>query len=147
MTQIHGLRELNDRMLKLPAKVAGRILLDSQKEAMAPVLQTAKRNAPRDTGNLVDNIAMGRGRVRNTKLSRAVIVGIRVDRDFIRSRDSRLNREGGAMYAIFQELGYTIGPTVKQPRPFLYPAFQVHADELPRRLRDGLQKRLHKVVP
>lgn len=104
--EIKGSKELKDALKKIPKNATRRSLAKAAKAGAEPILRSAKRKAPVDTGRLRDSL-------RSTfayQSSRAVRVQV----------SSSLKPEGGSWhsYDYYQEFGTSFHPA----QPFMRPA-------------------------
>jgi len=108
--QTKGLKEFSKMLEKIPDRVEKKIVKRSLKKASKPMIKEARRNAPRDSGELKKSI--GSVMLPNRKTPPKVFmvfIGPRI----------KGKREGG-YYSHILELG-----TVKQkPQPYMKPAFR-----------------------
>lgn len=139
--QFEGLKELNDRLHKIRADVAGRIARAATAAGAKVVAKAARDAAPKDTGNLKAAIVSRYNR--RSRLTSAHTIGYRV----ARAKDVKAGKAGtgekgkDAFYARFVELG-----TVKMPpRPFLAPALANNTKEATQAVADRIRKRLNKM--
>lgn len=135
--EVEGLRELEQKLLKLGGKVGVKLLRQAGREAMKPVLQDAIRGANVDTGDLRQSMQIG-----TTKGKKDAVVNINVGP--IRKR--ALKSQGGREFsrtnakAIAQEYG-----TKRQKAdPFLRPALQRNANKVLRIFKKALMERIEK---
>lgn len=127
---ITGIKEIDDKLRDLPAKVIKKLAKSGLREAMRPLLATAKRNAPRRTGALRKNIKLRvMTRLRNKKSA----VGMRVSggEDF----------KGETYYGGFQEFGWQPkgeGPKVP-PKHYMTNAYNHHKGEVVAKFREVMK--------
>lgn len=97
LLNVRGHRQVIARLGKLEKKIARKILSQSARMAMRPILAAAKSNAPRDSGALARSI-----RMRAMKRNRRGRIGVRV-------MTSQEWFKGDQYYGAFQEFGWKAG--------------------------------------
>lgn len=159
--EVMGLRELNARLMALPAEIGNKPLKAALRKVGRVVQKTAKDKVSRKTGALADNIIVARIR-KLPKGEEAVQVTIRARAKKYKdnARNRRTGRVGGAyadvgplFYARWLEFGTkdrkhkngkSVGPM--PPYPFLRPAFEQNKSELPGMLRTELSVAIDRYV-
>ena len=108
--KITGLSDLGRNLKALEEKVQGQVLRRAVEAGAQPVLESAKSNAPVDTGQLRDSLEITTSLKEGTAVA-SVGTG---EKDY----------QGETFYASFVEYGHTTkqGKHVP-PKPFLRPAF------------------------
>ncbi|MBX9877631.1 MAG: HK97 gp10 family phage protein [Candidatus Obscuribacterales bacterium] len=76
--QVKGLKEVNDVLIKLPKKLANRSLRKGLMKASRVIVDEAKRNVPKQTGNLADSIMTVGGKSTDPELKNVVVIGLRL---------------------------------------------------------------------
>lgn len=122
---ITGLRGVNRALKALPPAVAKKVIRQSVRQALKPVRDAVKQEAPVDTGVLIKAIKVRAGKRKKDRISMAVRIG---KGDFV----------GDQYYAAFQEFG-----TKKiKANPFMHRAFEHTAEKAKRDgerlIRDGV---------
>lgn len=109
--QVKGLKELNDALLKLPKKLANRSLRKALMKASRVIVDEAKRNVPKDTGNLADSIMVVGGRSTDPELRNVVVIGLRVasKADMRKLVADRNHKILDGYYGKFVEFGHFAG--------------------------------------
>lgn len=97
LMNVRGHRQVIARLGRLEKKVARKILSQSARVAMRPVLAAAKANAPKKTGALAKSV-----RMRALKRNRKGRYGVRV-------MTSKEWFKGDEYYGAFQEFGWKAG--------------------------------------
>lgn len=148
--EVMGLRELNARLMALPAEIGNKPLKAALRKVGRVVQKTAKDKVRRKTGALADNIIVARIR-KLPKGEEAVQVTIRARAKKYKdnARNRRTGRVGGA-YADVGPLFYArfleFGTSKMQAYPFLRPAFEQNKSELPGMLRTELSVAIDRYV-
>jgi HK97 gp10 family phage protein len=73
--QVKGLREINDFLQKLPAKLEANVLRGALRAGANVVLESAKANVPVDTGTLRDGLKVSTRSRRGVVMARVVTTG------------------------------------------------------------------------
>lgn len=159
--EVTGLRELNARLLALPAEIGNKPLKAALRKVGKVVQGAAVRKVRRKTGALSDNIIVAQVR-KLPPTEVAVQVTIRAKakkyKDNARNRKSgRVGTEyanvGPLFYARFLEFGTadrkhkngkSVGPMPAYP--FLRPAFEENKSYLPEMLRTELSQAIDRYV-
>lgn len=153
--QVHGLKELGERLKALPAEIAGKNggpLLAALRKMGREIQQEAQQRVPVDTGTLRENIIVTRSRnPQAVGMTEAVQVTVRYKAR--KYKDNKKNRrkkqvgeeyrdDGPLFYAKFLEFG-----TVKmQPHPFMRPAFEAKKSALPEMFKKELSAAIDRAV-
>lgn len=148
--EVVGLKELNARLLALPAEIGNKPLKAALRKVGRVVQKAAQNRVRRRTGALADNIIVARVR-RLPKGEEAVQVTIRARAK--RYKDNARNRRSGRVggeYANVGPLFYArfleFGTSNMRPYPFLRPAFEGTKTELPEMLRTELALAIDRYV-
>jgi len=148
--EVVGLRELNKRLLALPAYIGDKPLKMALRKVGKVVQGTAKARVRKKTGALADNIIVAQVR-KLPPTEVAVQVTIRAKAK--KYKDNARNRRSGKVgteyanvgplfYARFLEFGTSRMP----PYPFLRPAFEQDKTALPEMLRTELAVAIDRYV-
>lgn len=153
--QIHGLRELGERLKALPGEIAsknGGPLLAALRKMGREIQKDAQQLVPVDTGTLRENIIVTRDRdPQSLGMTEAVHVTVRYKARAY--RDNKKNRKakkvgeeyqdhGPLYYAKFLEFG-----TVRAaPHPFMRPAFEGAQARLPEMFQKELSAAIERAV-
>lgn len=148
--EVTGLKELNARLLALPAEIGNKPLKMALRKVGKVVQTAAKARVRRRTGALADNIIVAQVR----KLPPGeVAVQVTIRAKAKKYKDNARNRKSGRVgteyanvgplfYARFLEFG-----TSKMPAyPFLRPAFEENKTTLPEMLRTELSQAIDRYV-
>lgn len=148
--EVMGLRELNARLLALPAEIGNKPLKAALRKVGKVVKGAAVRKVRRKTGALADNIIVAQVR-KLPPTEVAVQVTIRAKAK--KYKDNARNRKSGRVgteYANVGPLFYArfleFGTSKMQAYPFLRPAFEQNKSELPGMLRTELSVAIDRYV-
>lgn len=128
-----GDQELNRQFKALPLVVQRKLLRQSFREALRPVLTAARANAPRLTGLLARTLRLRALKRRRGQLGMMVISGTRAS--------LKIPATHPWYYPAHVELG-----TSKMPaRPYLRPAFDTQRESMVRTLARGIEEAMRHV--
>ena len=136
--RIDGLKELGEALKGLRLDMAQKAARQAVAAGAGVVRAQARKNAPKDTGNLEKAIVMKRKR--NTNLTEQYGVSVRVGKksDVTRAKQGKGALGKDAYYARFLEFG-----TVKMPaKPFLTPALSQNVQKATEAMKTRLAKRI-----
>lgn len=153
--RVEGLRALDMQLKELGHELGEKTLVSAARKAFAPVAEEARARAPVDTGNLRDSI-----RVRVVKPKRGsevVLVGLRIAkvvRSGASSRHRRVPRKTDSAdwrwhWVEFGRSGWSKGSRRAGPvaaRPFIRPAFDRYAAEMPEVLKREIAKAIARAL-
>lgn len=135
--EVKGLRELEKKLIMLGATVAKKTLSAAGRQAMKPVLATARNTVPVDTGSLKSALAISS---RKGKGKSVVNINVGATKKRALKSQSGAVIVGANQKAIAQEYG-----TSKQKaRPFLRPALTSNAAKVVVIFRKELKQRIEK---
>ena len=130
-----GFKQLADELEQLPRATGKNVLRRAGREALQPMLEAAKRNAPVDDGTLRDSIT-----IKNTKAKRQSRTRYAKSDGVSLSLGPTGRPEGGN--AAWQEFG-----TVKQPaQPFMRPAADAEGEGVIDALGEALAVQIKKAT-
>lgn len=146
---LRGFRELDDTLRELPNRMAGQALTAAARAGAVPIRDTAKRLAPRETGNLRRSITIRVNKRSRTGITMSIgflkrawygaLVELGVAPHEIRSKKVMADGDGEAFGTTVKHPGHT-------PRPFLRPALDTSGDEGIRRMKERLAFELEKIA-
>jgi HK97 gp10 family phage protein len=154
--KVEGLAELREKLLALGPEVGAKALQGAAREAMKPVLETAKRLAPYDTGDEHTGAHLRDSIVLTAKIPKGgdtlCRVGIRIralkrpslkgTRGKVSKATKRYVFRGSAAWRWhFAEFG----TAHQRARPFLRPAFAQHREEVVDSLKREIAKRVERI--
>jgi len=125
---VTGLAELERQLLRLETEVAGKAVRGSLSFAARPMRDRARELAPRDTGNLSEQIQM-RSELGGAQRRVAATVHVLV-------------RQRRGFYGALVEFGARQMPA----QPFMRPAFDATAPEAVERFRASLARRIKRAM-
>lgn len=139
------------RGLELAAKSIGGLtnkhLSPAVRQAMKPVLQSARAGAPVDTGALKKGLVLRADRSR-VKLKKTYKVAVDEKKSDIFAKEYGDNGKGGkkrAYYPASQEFGFKKKNGGQVPgKHFLKKALESHEDRIPDAIMDGVMKEIQK---
>ena len=141
--EIEGLDILEDKLLKMEAKVGGKFLRQALSKAATPVVRSAKQKAPVDTGALRQSIgkATRKGRGKNVA---SVFIGPKQSnaRAVALANTKRSKPIRGIFYGHMVEIGYGR----QAPQPFLRPALEENAANSVKIFGDDLKVKIESVT-
>lgn len=148
--EVAGLKELNARLLALPAEIGNKPLKMALRKAGKVVQESAKARVRRKTGVLADNIIVAQVR----KLPRGeVAVQVTIRARAKKYKDSARNRRSGRVGGSYADVGplfyarfLEFGTSKMRPYPFLRPAFEENKTQLPELLRTELSVAIDRYV-
>lgn len=129
-----GDRELQKKFGKLEKSVQGKMLTSAMREAMKPVLASARAAAPRHTGNLARKIKLSSVRLRGKGKGIAVRTPTRAQLG--------IAKDAKGYYPAHQEYG----TRKNRAQPYMRPALESNRSRVLEALRSGLWKRLEPEV-
>jgi len=147
--KIRGMDKLLEQLDQLKAQLAVKALAAGARAAFKPVLDAAKRLAPRDTGELADSIKL---RIEKPNEGDAVIkVGLMI------GKSTKVRQARAAAAAFGESQGKKVpaarrwhfielGTSHQAAHPFLRPALEQNQDEVLRILSDEIRKQIRKVA-
>lgn len=138
--EVEGLKELNQKLLKMEAKMAEKTLRQAGRQAMKPVLSAAISKVSVDTGNLKASLAIraGKGKSRNT--AAVISVGPFKKKLSKKAGGNKIERANA------KALSLEYGNTRQKAAPFLRPALIERASEVLSTFRIELAKRIKKAT-
>lgn len=148
--EVTGLRELNARLLALPAEIGNKPLKMALRKVGKVVQGSAKNKVRRKTGALADNIIVAQVR-KLPPTEVAVQVTIRAKAK--KYKDNARNRKSGKVGTAYADVGplfyarfLEFGTSKMPPYPFLRPAFEENKSTLPEMLRTELSQAIDRYV-
>ncbi len=153
--QIHGLKEIGERLKALPKEIAGKNggPLAAALRKMGRVIQAdAKGLVPVDTGTLRENIIVTRER--DPKAFGATeVVHVTVRAKAKAYKDNKKNRKASKVGENYQDYGplyyarfLEFGTVRASPHPFMRPAFEQAKARLPEIFRSELSAAIDRAV-
>ncbi|MCT8876658.1 HK97-gp10 family putative phage morphogenesis protein [Shewanella xiamenensis] len=136
LTNVHGLKELDDALAEIGVKAGTKLLRNAGKEAMKIVLDTAIALVPQDTQVLRDSLSL---RVSTYKTEKAIQRECRelnisgVDKPtmaFKVGNFKRIKHTGTDIDSRFYILATEFGSSKQQATPFLRPALENNQDSV-----------------
>ncbi|MGF6958001.1 HK97-gp10 family putative phage morphogenesis protein [Paraburkholderia youngii] len=147
VTDIKGLKELDDFLKTLPEEMQRKMLYSSLMTAAKPIMDQAKANVEREFGGSVHytgTLAKGitRGRMKKTGLAARVDVKLKRPKSTAKTRKGGVNKPHGddPFYGRFLEFG----TSKMNSKPWLRPAAMQKQAESSRKMRDALTKQVAK---
>lgn len=145
--EVKGLADLERKLRALDAKLAGKVLTTAARKSFKPVLETARRLAPKDTGLLQKRIKVASGKDKD----RNFVVGLRLGNKpatLNRSKKKAAKKSGKTLKAeprnwAWYERG--IPSRGIPPKPFLRPALDKNASAVIERLKVELASAIERV--
>jgi HK97 gp10 family phage protein len=121
---LEGAEELNRALREIGGRVGGLLLRKAAEAGAEVIAEEARKNAPRDSGDLAEGIDVVAGQIQQGRAQMNIGVGKH------------------EWYGLFSEFG-----TVKMPaKPFLRPAFDTKSEEATKRVGDVLREALAGVL-
>jgi HK97 gp10 family phage protein len=137
--QVTGLKELNDRLLALPDRLAKNALRAAVNAAAQTIRKEAKLRAPKQTGTLKRALYAKQIRERSGIDKQTYFVSVRTGAK--RGKDGKKDDSQDAYYWKFVEFG-TVNMAAK---PFLRPAFEAKKRDAVVAMAAKLRQRIEKV--
>lgn len=144
---VYGLDGLQKALKQFPKNVQKNIMRGAVRAGAAPIVQEAKSNVAKDTGNLEKSIGVVTGKPKNKNFTRVWVTPRVVTRSkSYKLKDGTKWKITGTVadgwYAHFKEFG-----TVNMPAdPFMRPAYENKGEEAIKATKDYLAKRIDKEV-
>lgn len=148
--EVTGLRELNARLLALPAEIGNKPLKMALRKVGKVVQGSAKNKVRRKTGALADNIIVAQVRkLPPTEIAMQVTIRAKAKK----YKDNARNRKSGKVGTAYADVGplfyarfLEFGTSKMPPYPFLRPAFEENKTTLPELLRTELSVAIDRYV-
>lgn len=121
---VHGLKELQDALDKLPIEIQERTLRFALRKGANVIAEGAARRAPRDTGKLAEDIV------------------VRTRKDRAKGLVAEIGPSKKVFYGMFQELGTSFHAA----QPFLRPALDEEGEKAVKELGSELGKAIERAV-
>jgi HK97 gp10 family phage protein len=145
LVQVKGLKELNQFLQQLPAKIERNVLRGALRAGARPVQQQAKANAPKDTGQLAAGIKISTGGKGGTVIAKVKLTGKHA---FLGpwmeygTAAHRIVAKGDGWLFFGGAFAKAINHPGIQPRPFMAPALYSQATPAVVAAAEYMKKRL-----
>lgn len=137
--EVEGLKELEKKLLSLGAQMGVKTLRSAGRQAMKPVLETAKQTVNVDTGDLQSALAIS---AKKGKGKTAININVGV------TKKKATKKQGGKTFVNVNQKAIALeyGTSKQKADPFLIPALEQNARKVLATFKTELAKKIDQAV-